>query len=261
MNNATGSGQSTGSASTPTPGQSANNDNAEARSAPTSNNGWVAKRDRHMQLINSAVYDKESQTRAKAMEESRKAKAQKKAQIEQAKVLSYAKGVGRQYPPATAVGPQAAGTAQPSSTAGYQMFFNDIPFRIARGGSKLIRVSSATPSIAALTPRTGLPEVDDPNTANNTPKRVTVAGVTFVRSKNGNLHRLGAVTSKRWRFTTLFGESRTHDVYRKPTTVKKDELCKRFTTTGTPFPHFGFLFLSFLGFGFVGFTISMLIHV
>lgn len=260
MNNATGSGQSTGSVPTPASGQSADNDNAEARSAPTSNNGWVAKRDRHMQLINSAVYDKESQTRAKAMEESRKAKAQKKAQVEQAKVLSYAKGVGRQYPPAAA--PQAAaGSAQPSSTAGYQMFFNDIPFRIARGGSKLIRVSSATPSIAVLTSRTGLPEVDDPNTANNTPKRVSVAGVTFVRSKNGNLHRLGAVTSKRWRFTTLFGESRTHNVYRKPTTVKKDELCKRFTTTGTPFPNFGLLLLSFLGFGLVGFVITILIQV
>lgn len=252
MNNATASGQSTSSVSTPTSAQSANNDNAEARSAPTANNGWVAKRDRHMQLINSAVYDKESQTRAKAMEESRKAKAQKKAQVEQAKVLSYAKGVGRQYPPAAAVGPQAAaGSAEPSSTAGYQMFFNDIPFRIARGGSKLIRVSSATPSIAVLTSRTGLPEVDDPNTANNTPKRVSVAGVTFVRSKNGNLHRLGAVTSKRWRFTTLFGESRTHDVYRKPTTVKKkDELCKRFTTTGTPFPKF-WTFTFFYWFCFV----------
>lgn len=157
-----------------------------------------------MQLINSAIYDKEAQARAKAMEESRKAKAQKRTQLEQAKVLNYAKGVGGQYPHPADTARRA--TAQP---AGYQIFFNDIPFRIGRGGSKLIRMSSAHSlffsgyeKIKAW--RSSLPGVlDDPKTANNTPKRVSVAGVTFVRSKNGNLHRLGAVTSKRWWFVII----------------------------------------------------------
>ncbi|RAL09786.1 CCCH zinc finger protein [Aspergillus homomorphus CBS 101889] len=173
------------------------------------NNKWVAKRDRHMQLINSAIYDKEAQSRAKAMEESRKAKSQKKAQIEQARVLRYAQGHGRMYqptpgfaapPPSVATTAVAAGDpAAAAAAAEYQVLVNEVPFRVARGGSKLIRVS------------------DDPNTANNTPKRVTIAGVVFVRSKNGNLHRLGAVTSKR-----------------KPMAVKKkDALCQRFTTTGS----------------------------
>ncbi|ODM21493.1 hypothetical protein SI65_02337 [Aspergillus cristatus] len=188
LNNTAGPGQSSGSTPASTPGAPATENNE----APAStSNGWVAKRDRHMQLINSAVYDKEAQARAKAMEDTRKAKAQKKTQVEQAKVLSYAQGVGRQFPPPTV----AAAPAAAAHPAGYQLFFNDIPFRIARGGSKLIRMSN------------------DPN---NTPKRVSVAGVTFVRSKNGNLHRLGAVTSKR-----------------NPTVKKKNELCKRFTTTGT----------------------------
>jgi hypothetical protein len=144
-----------------------------------------------MQLINSAIYDQETQARAKAMEESRKAKEQNKAHIERAKVLNYAQDVGRQYPgpavPQVAAGPSAE----------YQVYFNDIPFRVSRGGSKLIRVSGAAPSGATLAKRAGLPLLDDPSTANNTPKRVTIAGVTFVRSKNGNLHRLGAVTSRR----------------------------------------------------------------
>jgi hypothetical protein len=145
-----------------------------------------------MQLINSAIYDKEAQARAKAIEQTRKAKAEKKTRIEQAKVLRYAQGFGR-----PSVASQVSATTQPHGE--YQVYLNDIPFRIAKGGSKLVRVS------------------DDPNTANITPKKVTVAGVTFVRSKNGNLHRLGAVTSKR-----------------KPTVVKKrNELCKRFTSTGT----------------------------
>ncbi|KAL5357280.1 hypothetical protein BJX96DRAFT_144193 [Aspergillus floccosus] len=182
LNNATASGTPAGT-TTPSTGAGTDNDGENGRSATP--NGWVAKRDRHMQLINSAIYDKEAQARAKAMEESRKAKALKRTQIEQDKVLRYAQGVGHQYRPSATVEP----------SADYQVFLNDIPFRVSREGSKLIRVSG------------------DPN---NTPKRVTVAGVTFVRSKNGNLHRLGAVTSKR-----------------KHTQVKKNELCRRFTTTGT----------------------------
>ncbi|KAF7712794.1 Uncharacterized protein PECH_002624 [Penicillium ucsense] len=169
-----------------TPGPSSDND-AETRQ-PTTSNGWVAKRDRHMQLINSAVYEKEKVARAKALEESRKVKTQRRAQREQAKVLQYAQA---------ARGNAMVSTMAQPGTA-HQILVNDVPFKITHGGSKLVRV------------------FNDPNTANTTPKRVNVAGVTFVRSKNGNLHRLGAVASKK-----------------NPMTVKKrNELCKRFTSTG-----------------------------
>ncbi|GLA66533.1 hypothetical protein AtubIFM54640_009111 [Aspergillus tubingensis] len=189
LNNAT-----SGTPGSATPAGTGTDTDGEARSATP--NEWVVKRDRHMQLINTSIYDKETQARTKAMEESRQAKAQKRAQVEQARVMSYAQGVGRVHPTGFAA-PQVSTTADPS--AEYQVFVNDTPFRVSRGGGKLIRVS------------------DNPNTANATPKRVTVAGVAFVRSKNGNLHRLGAVTSKR-----------------KPMTVKKkNALCQRFTTTGT----------------------------
>lgn len=165
----------------------------DGEAKPASSSGWVEKRDRHIQLINSAVYDKEMQARAKAIEESRRLKAERRARIEEAKVLRYAQGAGRQYQGVPAHAPAAA--QRPTA---YQIMVNDIPFQVARGGSKLIRLSN------------------DPNTAKATPKRVTVGGVTFVRSKSGNLHRLGAVASKR-----------------KPTGIKKkNELCKRFTTTG-----------------------------
>ncbi|KAJ5622479.1 hypothetical protein N7528_005711 [Penicillium herquei] len=167
--------------STSSPGPMSDND-AEFRPSTTSN-GWVTKHDRHMQLINSAVYDKEKQARAKAMEETRKMKQQRRAEREQLKVLRYAHGT----------------TAASVSTAAQQILVNDVPFQIMRGGSKLVRMSN------------------DPNTANTTPKRVTVAGVTFVRSKNGNLHRLGAVATK----------------IQPGTAKKRDELCKRFTSTGT----------------------------
>ncbi|KAL4883705.1 hypothetical protein BJY04DRAFT_184183 [Aspergillus karnatakaensis] len=176
---------------TPSDGMAMDTDETSRSATP---NAWVTKHARHMQLINSAVYDKEAQKRVKALEETRKAKVQKKAHTEQAKVLQFAQGAGRQYPSSSA--PQASAT---SASGEYQIILNDIPFRVSRGGGKLIRVSN------------------DPTTANNTPKRVKVAGVTFVRSKNGNLHRLGAVTSKRM----------------PSAAQKKDELCQRFTTTGT----------------------------
>lgn len=153
-------------------------------------NGWVAKRDRHMQLINSAIYDKETQARTRAIEETRVLKAHRRAKLEEDKVVRYAQSIGRQY-----LG-NVSGSATASYPASYQILVNDVPFQVARGGSKLIRISSAllTRNLAS---RAGLPFLDDPNTANNTPKRVTVGGVAFVRSKNGNLHRLGAVSSKR----------------------------------------------------------------
>lgn len=166
---------------TSSPGPSDND--GEARPAPSSN-GWVAKRDRHMQLINSAVYDKEAQARTKAMEETRKFKAQRRAEREQTKVLRYAQAAG-------------ASVSTPSQPAApHQILVNDVPFRIARGGSKLVRVSSTSSLDHSALSRIGLPSLGDPSTANTTPKRVTVAGVAFVRSKNGNLHRLGAVASK-----------------------------------------------------------------
>lgn len=198
----------------------------ETKPAQPNGSGWVAKRDRHMQLINSAVYDREAQARAKAMAETQKRKAEKRAKMEEAKVMRYAQGFGQAHP-----GPATVATQRPMT---YQIFVNGIPFQVANGGSKLIRLSSTSLSGAPCS-RTGLPVVDDPNTASMTPKRVSVGGVTFVRSKRGNLHRLGAVTSKRYcHGISLMPGTWSHRWHRKPGKVKKrDELCKRFSRTGT----------------------------
>ena len=182
-----------------------------------------------MQLINSAVYEKEKIARAKAMEDTRKMKMQRRAEREQAKVLQYAQAAGGNAIVST--------IAQP--TAPHQILVNHVPFSVTHGGSKLVRLSSTATSPPLPLEGTDLPNIDDPNTANSTPKRVNVAGVTFVRSKNGNLHRLGAVASKKW--VTLeqdIGRFNAKSRSRNPTTVKKkNELCKRFTTTGILFIH------------------------
>lgn len=159
-------------------------------SKPGIQNGWVAKRDRHMQLINSAIYDKETQARTKAIEETRKLKAQKRAQREEAKVLKHVQGVGGYQPVATPVGGQRA--------ASYQITIQGIPFQVVQGGSKLIRLPSeiVTPIDGKF--GTGLPFLDEPSAASVTPKKVNIGGVTFVRSKKGNLHRLGSVISRKY---------------------------------------------------------------
>ncbi|OQE13317.1 hypothetical protein PENFLA_c050G08250 [Penicillium flavigenum] len=184
--NTAGTGSNTSGNSSPAP-ISANN-SAVVPTPSSTGNGWVVKHDRHMQLINPAVYERKTQDRSKDMERTRKLREQKKTEYEKGKVLRYAQGSGASAMVST--------TANPA--AGHQILVNDVAFRVANGGSKLIRVSN------------------DPSSANNTPKRVTVADVPFVRSKNGNLHRLGAVAMKK-----------------NHTVKKRDELCKRFTTTGT----------------------------
>lgn len=52
----------------------AQNSSATSSSAGSNASRWVAKNDRHRQLINANVYEKESQSRAKAIEETRKRK-------------------------------------------------------------------------------------------------------------------------------------------------------------------------------------------
>ncbi|KAF3899473.1 Zinc finger, CCCH-type [Trichophyton interdigitale] len=181
-------------------------------SKPDIKNSWIAKRDRHMQLINSSIFDQETQARNKAIAETRRLKAQKKAAREESMVLRHAQSASR-------FSESNRSEAQPDGRA-YTIFVGDIPFQVAQGGSKLISLSSEDILMITIRgSRISLWFIDDPLKANVTPKRVKVGGVTFVRSKRGNLHRLGAVVSKK-----------------KPGKVKKrNELCKRFTSTGTCF--------------------------
>lgn len=91
-----------------------------------------------MQLINTAIYDQEAQTRAKAIEETRRLRAQQKADREKAKVLKFAQYTGAAAPVVTTATPNA-GNTRPES---YKITIHDIPFQVAKGGSKLIRLSS-----------------------------------------------------------------------------------------------------------------------
>ncbi|KAK2836067.1 hypothetical protein FQN49_006718 [Arthroderma sp. PD_2] len=174
----------------------------------TKKNAWIAKRDRHMQLINSSIFDQETQARNKAIAETRRLKAQKKADREESMVLRHAQSTA-QFPATGKSESQYDGRA-------YTILVGDIPFQVARGGSKLISLSN------------------DPSKANATPKKVKVGGVMFVRSKHGNLHRLGAVASKKYAFPDHISDG---TCFKGPTCPyihdpNKVAICKDFLQTG-----------------------------
>ncbi len=159
---------------------------------PTSATGWIAKRDRHNQLINSNIYEQQAQARSKAIEETRQRRALQRDDRELAKVNQFLHDMH---------GHQSSGSASHVAHLRRQehtIMIQDIPFRVVKGGSKLARASSEPDIWPGLGGRIGLRGVDDSSLAKNTPKRAVIGGVTFLRSKNGNLYRLGAVKSKRW---------------------------------------------------------------
>ncbi|KAK6342917.1 hypothetical protein TWF718_008295 [Orbilia javanica] len=183
-------------------------------SAPPGSNGsttapnsgsWVAKRDRHMQLINSSVYDQHLQTRAKAIEQTRQDKLKKKEESEKAKLRSFLQG-SKQYGIVNTVGRVKS---KPTNVATYQheIVINGARYKITVDGSKLVKVS------------------DDAKKP--TPKTAVVGGVTFYRSKGGNLWRAGVVRKKQ-----------RSD---QPAKRKIAKPCKFFTSTGI----FSFLSLNY----------------
>ena len=86
---------------------------------------WVSKRDRHMQLINSSVFDKETQTRNKAIDETRRQKASQKDLRERDKIKRHLAGLSASAP-----------------TNIHEISINGLAFQVVNGGSKLLRIQS-----------------------------------------------------------------------------------------------------------------------
>lgn len=92
-------------------------------------NGWVTKRDRHMQLINTSIFDKETQVRNKAIEETRKQKALRKDQREKQKIERHLKTLA----------PHNSGHAITTRTV-HEVTIDGLRFHVLDGGSRLARV-------------------------------------------------------------------------------------------------------------------------
>ncbi|KAK0632554.1 hypothetical protein B0T14DRAFT_504528 [Immersiella caudata] len=154
------------------------NGNSQNKPAETDSGGtsdastssWVTKTDRHLQLINSSVYEKESQARTRAIEQTRRQKRTMRDERERTKLVSHLHRMANN-----------GGMAPPgqSSADKYEIAIQGIRFVVAKNGSKLVKV-----------PGPG-------NSAETTPKMAVVGGVRFYRSKNGNLYRHGIVKAQR----------------------------------------------------------------
>lgn len=156
-------------------GASQQNRPADAESGANSDastSSWVTKNDRHLQLINSSVYEKEVQARTRAIEQTRRQNRALRDQRERAKLMSHLQHVAN----GTGVG----STNSPATANNHEIVVQGIRFVVAKNGSKLIKVS------------------DNLNSAKTTPKMAVVGGVRFYRTKNGNLYRHGVVHAQRY---------------------------------------------------------------
>jgi len=138
-----------------------------AASPELSQSSWISKTDRHLQLINSSVYEKETQARTRAMEETRRQKQAMRDERERSKLLDFLNH--------TAPSP----ANQHASARSYEVTVQGIRFVVAKNGSKLVKAPG------------------DVNSAKATPKMAMVGGVRFHRSKNGNLYRHSILAAQR----------------------------------------------------------------
>ncbi|KAH6610496.1 hypothetical protein Trco_000516 [Trichoderma cornu-damae] len=156
--------------------------------------GWISKNDRHRQLINANIYEKESQNRAKAIEETRQRKIKEQRHREKKRFAEYLRHQ------AGAAGFPGTSTSTNANAAGTnEISVNGIRFRVLVGGKKLVKAP------------------DDLAPSAITPKTAVVAGVKFHRTKTGN----------------LVAQRIVNDHRRSGAVKKLDQLCKIFSTNGS----------------------------
>lgn len=206
-----------------------NNSNAaspsggESSAATPEASGWVKKRDRgHMQLINTSVYDQKMQQKQLDMEDTAKEKQRLRNEKEKSRVMKHVS--------------TNMSTTTPNTPR--DIVINDLRFRVAADGSKLIRVFGESSNQTDHVTGQLLNSTDGSNKdAQTTPKQTKVAGVTFHRSKNGNLYRAGLV-KKSHRYpdpskTRKCPVRSLTDLYSKQIPSRSATLCPKFTSTGT----------------------------
>ncbi|KAI1767405.1 hypothetical protein GGR53DRAFT_482587 [Hypoxylon sp. FL1150] len=133
---------------------------------------WITKTDRHLQLINSNVYEKETQQRVNAIDKTLRMKQAQRSSNEKAAFLNSITQAGSVV---NALGPNT-----PASLSSYEVVVDGIRFHIVQQGSKLVKAPG------------------DPNPPSATPKMALIGGVKFHRTKHGNLVRHGIVKAQRF---------------------------------------------------------------
>lgn len=112
-----------------------NDENASLAGVNNTNTepAWVTKTDRHLQLINASIFQKDSQQRAKAMEETRQQKLRHRDEREKAKFNKHLHREGGN-------GHNGSSSHTNGTTGSYEINVQGIRFRVAKNGSKLVKV-------------------------------------------------------------------------------------------------------------------------
>lgn len=93
----------------------------------------MKRHDRHMQLINTAVYDQKAQDRVNAMERTRKQRKMQQGHHEKTLVNDHLRDATVNKSP-----------GRKNGTAAHYIIVNNIRFFVAEGGSKLIKTDGAS---------------------------------------------------------------------------------------------------------------------
>lgn len=120
------------SSATPTE-HSSDNDSSETTAVPRASPAWVSKTDRHLQLINPLVFEKQTQDRTKAIEATRKLKLKQRDEHERLKIERHLQRVG------TISSTDPARLQSSSAASNYEIIIQGIKFRVTKGGSKLVK--------------------------------------------------------------------------------------------------------------------------
>lgn len=186
----------------------------------------MSRNDRHRQLINANVYEKDTQTRVKAIEETRQKKLKDRKTHEKSRFNEYLRTQAR----------AADATANSNPTAGRnEIVIEGIHFHVADGGKKLVKAPGKSSGINnavhnSLVTNTKVPTgADDRSSA--TPKTAVVAGVRFHRTKTGNLVANRIVQTQRYVAKPVAIAMLTMSSC-SGTRKKLSQPCKMFSTTG-----------------------------
>jgi hypothetical protein len=124
-----------GNTPTPPATEEPGGENLENATSSTAAQGWVTKTDRHLQLINTSIFEKDSQNRAKAIEETRKQKLRQRNERERSRFNKHLYRMGGNTDTDLRVQ-----TRSTDSTDNYEISVQGIRFRVAKNGSKLVKV-------------------------------------------------------------------------------------------------------------------------
>ncbi|KAL8993120.1 MAG: hypothetical protein Q9169_006587 [Polycauliona sp. 2 TL-2023] len=201
-----------GTVSRPSPSSSESPVSASTSESPQTAPAYVTTTGRHKQYINAAVLSKVTEQRKRAIEETQQQKAQNRNQWERQRMHQYVMALDAEQNQSVAQeSPSRRGTV-------HEINIDGLRFQVLKDGAKLVRIFGEGTHGKVAQFGGPLRVIIDPiDTSRPTPKRTNVQGVTFVRSKQGNLYRSGVVRA-----------SKKTDKAKKNTS-----LCKSFTKTGT----------------------------